>query len=312
MYKNPLVSIVTPCYNGENKITMFLESVLNQTYDNIEIIFINDGSTDSTAEICKKFQERFDNKGYKFIYIEQENKGQAAAINTGLAYVTGKYLTWPDSDDKLHPEYIKKKVDYLENNPSLNMVISPIAHVQASTGKVLKIERRIKEKNDNFFIDLVIGRNSYYPPGGYMVTTKAFFDSYPDRKIAVSKIGQNVQMLLPIAYTHKYGYLDDILYDYYVYEDSHAHCKRTFEEAIEKSDLTNELFSVVMQQMKIPELEYSEYKKLLLHERYRRHFYYALQYKNKKYMNESYRMYKNTGDVLPKIWLLHIVRNIKM
>jgi len=309
-YKAPLVSIVTPCFNGENKIVPFFESVLAQTYENIELIFVNDGSEDKTEDICKEYEEKFNQRDIKFIYVFQCNRGQAAAINNGLKYVRGKYLTWPDSDDLLHPDYLEKKITFLENHPDLNMVISPIRHV-TERGEALMVERRKRQKEDNLFCDLINGMNCYYPPGGYLITTEAFFQAYPEKTIIESPVGQNVQMLLPIAYMSRYGYIDDCLYDYVVYEDSHAHRRRTFEQALNKSDMTSDLFLAVMKQMNLDHSDYNRYAKMVEHERYRRHFYYSIQYKKKEYMNESYKLYKQTGSVLPKIWLLHIVRRIK-
>ena len=233
----PLVSIVTPCYNGEASLKIFLDSVLNQTYDNIEIFFINDGSTDATEAICKEYMPLFEEKGYKFTYIWQENQGQAVAINKGLKLFRGKYLTWPDSDDYLFPEYIEKKVEFLEMHPELNMVINPIRHVyEDNMEKEVLVQRRIQKKDDNLFRDFIIGHNSYYPPGGYMITANSFLEVYPDREIYNSRQGQNIQMLLPIAYMHSYGYLDDVLYNYIIHPNSHAHKKRTFEEALGRSD----------------------------------------------------------------------------
>ena len=71
--KEGLVSIITPCYNGEKYVEKYLNSILNQTYTKIEVIFINDGSTDNTERIVKNFIKRFEKKGIKLIYIYQEN-----------------------------------------------------------------------------------------------------------------------------------------------------------------------------------------------------------------------------------------------
>lgn len=65
----PLVSLITPCYNGEKYLERFLDSVLAQTYDNIEFILVNDGSTDDTEKIALSYQEKFADRGYIYIYI---------------------------------------------------------------------------------------------------------------------------------------------------------------------------------------------------------------------------------------------------
>ena len=306
----PLVSIVTPCYNGAKSVKTFLDSVLHQTYDNIEIFFINDGSTDKTEDICKEYAERFKERGYDFYYIKQENAGQAAAINKGLKLFKGKYLTWPDSDDYLCPEYVEHKVNFLESHPEYNMVISPITHVHESDlSKGFFTEIRTRSKNDNLFTDFIQGRNSYYPPGGYMITAEGFLKAYPNRQILESKEGQNIQMLLPMAYMHKYGHLDEVLYHYIIYSNSHAHKERQFQEALDRSDSIMGLMQKVMAEIDMPKNEREQYEKMLEHERWRRHFYFSIQYKNRKYMNEVYKKHRKTGSVLLKDCILHIVRN---
>ena len=114
--ENPLVSIVTPCFNGEKFIERFLNSILNQTYSNIELILINDGSKDKTEKIIETYKAKFAKKQIEFVCEYQENSGQAAALNRGLKYITGEYLVWPDSDDELMPEFIEKKVEFLQKH----------------------------------------------------------------------------------------------------------------------------------------------------------------------------------------------------
>lgn len=306
----PLVSIVTPCYNGEKTITTFFDSLLKQTYDNVEIYLINDGSTDRTKEICLEYAKLLKKRGYQFYYIEQENAGQAAALNKGLKLFKGKYLTWPDSDDYLCPEYIEKKVQFLEEHKELNMVINPIKHVKANDlNTVIFIESRKFGKGDNLFTDFLEGKNSYYPPGGYMITSESFLKAYPDRTINESRVGQNIQMLLPIAYMHKYGQLNEILYYYIIYPNSHAHKERTFEETVKKGDDSIQLMKDVMSNIPMSKNELNIYNNMLEHEKWRRHFYFAIKFKNRKYMNEAYKKHKATGPVSFRDKLLHIVRN---
>lgn len=78
--KTEKVSIVTPCYNGEKYLERFLKSILNQSYGNIELIFINDGSTDQTEEIIKKYKEEFDLHNIELTYLFQENAGMVQHI----------------------------------------------------------------------------------------------------------------------------------------------------------------------------------------------------------------------------------------
>ena len=141
------VSLISPCYNGENHLGYFLESLLTQTYENVEFIFVNDGSTDKTEEIFKAYQERLQNKGWDVVYISQENKGQAAAVNAGLKLVKGDYLLWPDSDDILYPEHIARKVAFMEKNPQYGVGFCSIDKVNENDlEKVLGVLKRKPQK----------------------------------------------------------------------------------------------------------------------------------------------------------------------
>ena len=111
------VSVITPCYNGEEFADRFFRNIMEQTYQNIELIFVNDGSSDRTEEIAKSYISQFEQTGRKLIYIFQDNAGQAAAVNKGLEIFTGDYLMWMDSDDILDKDNIEKKVEFLEANP---------------------------------------------------------------------------------------------------------------------------------------------------------------------------------------------------
>ena len=91
---NEIVSVVTPCYNSEKYIEAYLRSLLEQTYSDLEIILVDDGSTDRTAEIIQSYRPVFEAKGISLYYLYQEHENQAAAVNRGLKKVTGEYLIW--------------------------------------------------------------------------------------------------------------------------------------------------------------------------------------------------------------------------
>ena len=98
-----LISIVVPIYNVENYLRMCLDSIENQTYSNIEVLLINDGSPDSSGEICQEYVAR----DSRFRYFEKENGGLSDARNYGIERSNGKYLTFIDSDDWVEPTYIE-------------------------------------------------------------------------------------------------------------------------------------------------------------------------------------------------------------
>ncbi|MBO5441447.1 MAG: glycosyltransferase family 2 protein [Alphaproteobacteria bacterium] len=100
----PEISVIIPCYNQEKYIAECLESVLAQTFKDYEIIVINDGSTDNSEEIIKKYMQ----KHPEIKLISQENKGLVAARNTAIAQSSGKYFYPLDGDDKIHPQCLEK------------------------------------------------------------------------------------------------------------------------------------------------------------------------------------------------------------
>lgn len=90
-----LVSIIVPVYNAEKYLNKCLDSIVNQTYSNLEIILINDGSTDNSLSICNDYT----NKDGRIIVIDKHNTGAADSRNEGLKKATGKYIMFVDSDD---------------------------------------------------------------------------------------------------------------------------------------------------------------------------------------------------------------------
>jgi len=107
----PLVSVVVTCYNHEKYIEECLLSILKQTYQNIELIVIDDGSKDNSLNIIKDLAVQ-----YTFNYQHQNNQGVCVALNHGLSLATGKYICCCDSDDKFALDKITKQVDFLEQN----------------------------------------------------------------------------------------------------------------------------------------------------------------------------------------------------
>lgn len=116
--REPLVSILIPCYNAETWIAQCLESALGQSYSNKEIIVVDDGSTDNSLEIIKKFSQK--------IYFEtQTNQGGNAARNRLLQLSQGDWIQYLDADDYLLPNKVKHHVDFVKTHPEVDIVFSP-------------------------------------------------------------------------------------------------------------------------------------------------------------------------------------------
>ena len=118
-----LVSIISPCYNREKILWRFLDSVLNQTYKKVQLILIDDGSTDATLSVIKEYVSKFEKAGIRYEYYTKPNGGVSSSINEGLKYVKGEFLCWPDSDDWYEPESIEKRVEFLNDHPEFGLYL---------------------------------------------------------------------------------------------------------------------------------------------------------------------------------------------
>lgn len=114
----PLVSIIIPVYNGENYLKEAIESALSQTYKNIEILVINDGSKDSgaTEKIALSY-------GDKIRYFDKENGGVATALNLGIENMRGEYFSWLSHDDLYYPEKVEVQINHLKKTGEMKAII---------------------------------------------------------------------------------------------------------------------------------------------------------------------------------------------
>lgn len=249
MSNNPLVSVVAPCYNGEKHIRRFLDAILYQTYDNIELILVNDGSTDSTEGIILSYKTRFKKKGFVLNYIYQENKGVSGAMDNALRQIKGKYFAWFDSDDMPYENNIELKVKYFENNSEIGMVFCRGRIVEEDTKKNItyvngvwadnetqRLINKSKKKNDHsLFYALIMRKGGCY--SGNMIRTSKYLEANPTIGIYSKQrmTGQNWQIMLPVVFLFPCGYIDLVLMDYYKRKQSHSTSVNTFEKLIEKT-----------------------------------------------------------------------------
>ncbi len=215
---NPMISVLTSCYNSESYMQRYIDTILYQTYDNIELILINNGSTDKTEDIILSNREALEKKCKKFIYIRHENVLQiGASINDGLKHVTGTYLTWPDSDDIMYPNYLATKVSFLEDNPQYDFCFNATDVVNENDLNLIirQNKRVIKDDDDkNLFEDLIFSRNVFFEPIASCIRTESFWKVVPEHQIYPGILGQNWQFLLPMAYHYKCGYIQESLAKY--------------------------------------------------------------------------------------------------
>lgn len=116
-----MISIIIPVYNQAEHLANCLASIKKQTYDNYEIIVVNDGSKDGVIEIIKKFKPVF---GFKLTYLEQENRGAGAARNRGAKAAKGEYIIFSDADVIMKPAMLELMLKILKDNPAASFCYS--------------------------------------------------------------------------------------------------------------------------------------------------------------------------------------------
>jgi len=120
LYNNqtPFVSIILPTYNRSKLIGYAIDSVINQTYNNWELLIVDDGSTDNTFNVCKTYLNRFENIRYMY----HKNKKLPLTLNEGILAASGSYITFLGSDDCYKPEHLELRIKILQENDKIDFI----------------------------------------------------------------------------------------------------------------------------------------------------------------------------------------------
>ena len=155
------ISVIIPVYNVEKYISRCLDSILNQSYKNVEIIIINDGSTDKSGLICDEYSKRYDN----IRVFHKENGGVSSARNLGITVAKGEYITFADPDDFLNKDMYKILYDNAKNNNSditicsVNEIRENVIDTEDNTGKIIKYSR--EDAINGYFNDIYPFNHNY-------------------------------------------------------------------------------------------------------------------------------------------------------
>lgn len=229
-----LVSVVTPVYNGESHLKRMLESVLAQSWNSIEMILVDDGSTDGTLAVAESFTKEFEKRGFAYHIVKGTHKNASAAINLGLPLVTGEFLIWPDSDDMLKPDSVKTRVEFLQQHKEYQAVRSLSSYVDEATGEQTERDEKTGDlKKEHLFFDILESK-TFVCCGCYMLRSERFFKIYQKRHIPEYNVGQNFQMLLPFCYEEACPTIEEVLYVVYKRTGSHSRRILTCAEEEEK------------------------------------------------------------------------------
>lgn len=193
----PLVSIIAPCFNAEKYLELAIAGIYAQTYSNYEVIIVDDGSSDRSLELLEALQ-----KVHGFQLYRQANQGVSAALNHGLQYAKGKYVSTPDLDDIMLPESVAVRVAYMEEHPDAGLVGANSRYIDPN-GRVLKDEKRTHFSRFDFADILAKARVCGAPVALYRMEALKAANFY-DPAIKV----QDFQITLRIAHL---GWFIDII-----------------------------------------------------------------------------------------------------
>jgi glycosyltransferase involved in cell wall biosynthesis len=127
MNRPPLVTVVTPSFNQAGYLEETIQSVLHQTYPNIEYIIMDGGSTDKSQEIIKKYASKL------AYWVSEKDRGQTDAINKGFAMAKGEVIAWLNSDDTLLPNAVEEAVAFLKENPDIGLVYGDTNYIDENS-----------------------------------------------------------------------------------------------------------------------------------------------------------------------------------
>lgn len=188
------VSIVVPCFNLENYIEKCLHSLQSQTYSNLEIIVIDDGSTDNSWSIIRSIAKQ----DKRIITLRQNNNGAASCRNKALNILSGKYIIFVDGDDQLEFDTINNNLIHFQEYPSLDWVSFPIIRVDSCGNNVTKSKTYI----------------GFQPKSEYFLTQTEFLTAYFNKKLSELACGTiyKSESILNIRFPEKEFYEDSFYF----------------------------------------------------------------------------------------------------
>lgn len=235
-YCKGLVSVVIPAYNHENYICETVKSIVNQSYTDIELIIVDDGSKDSTWDEINKMKSLYNDRFSRFDIEKQQNAGCALTLNKLIQKACGEYIYIIASDDLAKPEAIKLQVNFLANNPEYGLVVGDNEFIDSQGKKCYKDKeyKIVYNEKDAFFktfADSLKYCHPYFDEDKFGTYETLYINNYvPNgyliRHSLFEKIGnftkeaplEDYFLMLQLSKYTKFKYLDKVLFSYRIHE----------------------------------------------------------------------------------------------
>lgn len=299
--QNPTISLIVPCYNIEKVCDRFFQSLLEQDFTDIQLIFIDDGSKDGTAEKVKSYQSALEQAGYQFEYYYQDNRGLGGAINTGLKKVKGELLCWADPDDYFENNAFSVRVAYMDAHPEcMALEADGYERKPSDPDHLVRVSSHFPEKEEPKQFWLLLNYKSCFCTGCHMLRVEGLRKVNPGMDIYEARRGQNWQMLLPVYYEFDRHYLDVPVYNYIIYETSMSHGLKTYEDFMLRYQENGTIQSETIKRMHIPEEKKREYLHRIDMMTTRLYMYAAMGAHKKLEFKLQYKKLKKNGEITMK------------
>jgi glycosyltransferase involved in cell wall biosynthesis len=207
----PLISINLPCFNSEKYLKETIQSVLDQTFTDFEIIIVNDGSTDGTGNIVKEFTDS------RIRYYNQNNIGLGKTRNVQLDLSTGKYIAFIDHDDLWSPHKLEKQIKLFNDSPDLGLVYSDCAIIDGNGNIVGKWTKQNKLYRGMIFEKLLVS--------GFIPLSTVMIKNSIVKEIGEFKPLHNAEeydLFLRCAYKYPFDYIGETLAQYRIHETNYG------------------------------------------------------------------------------------------
>ena len=211
-----LVSILIPVYNSEKFLRESIESTLNQTYPNIEIIAVNDGSTDNSLNILKEYED-------KIILIDQENLGLAQAANNGIKKISGDWLKWLSPDDILKPNAVEVLVNEAKKLPENTILYSNWEIVNENGKKLRSFTESNYNSLDKFDFNVRLLDGQQININTCMIPSLLFEDYLFCSLDDIVAIDYDFFLRVGILFDTKFYLLEESLLEYRIHKDQTSH-----------------------------------------------------------------------------------------
>lgn len=232
----PLVSVLIPAYNHENYIQETIESIINQTYPNIELIILDDGSKDKTWEKITELKPKCENRFVKIHFETKQNEGTCITLNKLLKLSSGEFVYIIASDDLAKPQAIEKEVKFLQDNPDYALAVGDNEYVDSMGKQIFRTQKaftsniknakyktvkeflssklKIDFLSDDFGSYKTLYKENYIP-NGYLIRKNIFETIGNFTKNAPL---EDFWLMLQISKYKKMKYIDEILFSYRIHD----------------------------------------------------------------------------------------------